>query len=821
MQEDLFSGKIIDIPIEEEVKNSYLNYSMSVIVSRALPDVRDGLKPVHRRILFGMYDMGIRHNLPTKKSARIVGDVLGKLHPHGDQSVYDALVRLAQEFSLRYPYIYGQGNFGSVDGDPPAAMRYTEARLSKIAEENLHDLEKETVGFVPNYDSSLLEPSVLPSKIPTLLINGASGIAVGMATNIAPHNITEVCSGVIAYIDNPDIDTIGLMEFIKAPDLPTGGQIYGKKGIYDAYETGHGRFTIRSKYNLEEKKERTAIIFYEIPYQVNKANLIISIAELVKDKKIEGISDIRDESDRDGLRIVIETKKNANVNLILNYLFTNTSLQINFSINSLALVNGRPETLPLKSIIHHFVEHRKEVIKKRTVYDLNKAKQRLHIVEGLKIAIENLDSVLETIKKSKSLDNLRIDLISSYKLDKDQVGAILDIRLQKLSSMETEKLINEHTELIKTIEKLGDILSQDKEIYKIIKKETKEIITNFGDERKSEIVGQEIDSIEEEDLIQQEDVVLIITRLGYIKRVYEKEYKTQGRGGRGSNSSNLIDEDFINQVFIASTHDYLLILTNLGKAYWIKVYQVPIGSKTSRGAHIKSILQLSHGEEISAVISIKDFVDDEFIFFATRNGTIKRTSLSELKNAKKRGVNAINLREDDSVASAFLSSGKGDILLVTKNGYGLRFAQQNLRVMGRQAQGNKGIKLKDDDKLASALEIKDSHLIMIISEKGFGKRFDPQELKSHNTNTMGQSIFSKTGGKGSIADIINIHEDDNLIAITEQGIAIKVEAEKIRKVSRQAGGVRIVNIKGEDRVASIAVSKLEDEEILSQLDQEV
>ncbi|NCN05072.1 MAG: DNA topoisomerase (ATP-hydrolyzing) subunit A [Spirochaetales bacterium] len=804
-------GRIIPIAIEDEVKTSYLNYAMSVIVSRALPDVRDGLKPVHRRILHGMNEMGLRSDKAPKKSARIVGDVLGKFHPHGDQSVYDALVRLAQEFSMRYPLVNGQGNFGSVDGDPPAAMRYTEARMHKLAEEMLRDIKKETVDFVPNYDDSMEEPSVLPAALPYLLVNGASGIAVGMATNIPPHNLNQVSNAIAAYIDNPDIGLEGLMEHVTGPDFPTGGIIFGKRGIRQAYATGRGKVTVRSKFSIESMASgRDVILIHEIPYQVNKANLIIRISELVQEKVIDGISDLRDESDRDGMRIVIELKRGTSPKIILNQLFSHTQLQVNFNVNSLALVNGKPQVLTLKDMIVHFVAHRKEVIVRRTKYDLRKAEERAHILEGLKIALENIDEVIKIIKESESVDSARSRLRARFELSELQAQAILDMRLQKLTSLETRKILEELRELMALIQELKDLLASEEKILSVVRSETLDLATRFAQPRRTDIVLDEVEEINIEDLIQKEDMVVLISNKGYIKRVPFSSYRIQARGGRGSSSATLRDDDFIQQIFVASTHDMIMILSSEGKAYWLKVHEVPEGSRTSKGQHIRGLLQISANEDVAAVVSLKSFSDDEFIFFATSRGRVKKVKTSEFRNAKTRGIAAIGLEGDDKIVSAILTTGEQDILLVSRRGRGLRFAQNTVRVMGRTAKGVGGMNLRSTDELSGALEVTDETNILMITEFGRGKRVLAGEFTPHGRNTGGQRIYAVTPSGGEVIGALGVADEDQIIIMTSHGTTIKVRAKLISQQGRSSLGVRVVNIQKPDFVIGLATAAKEE-----------
>ncbi len=798
-------GRTILVPIEDEVKVSYLNYAMSVIVSRALPDVRDGLKPVHRRILYAMNESGLRHDRPYKKTARIVGEVLGKYHPHGDQSVYDALVRMAQDFSLRYPLIDGQGNFGSIDGDAPAAMRYTEARLAKIADEILRDINKETVDFVPNYDDSLKEPVVLPSALPTLLVNGASGIAVGMATNIPPHNLKEVVSAIVAQIDNPDITVDELMKHIKGPDFPTGGIIFGRKGIRNAYKTGRGKIVVRARITLETGKSgKEMIIVKELPYQVNKANLIVKIADLVRERQIEGIADLRDESDRHGMRIVIELKRNVAPKLILNKLFLHTNLQVNFAVNSLALVNGVPKELSLKDFISEFIKHRREVVIRRSKYELRKAEERAHILEGLKIALENIDEVVAIIKKSRNVDTARTNLIKRFKLSEKQAQAILDMRLQKLTSLETRKIIEELKEVKARIKYLKALLASEKMILDVVKQETLEIGKAYGDERRTEIMDEEVEEINIEDLIAKEDMVILISHNNLIKRIPVSAYRRQNRGGKGSQSVNLRTDDFIENIFIASTHDYIMFITSEGLAYWLKVYEIPEGSRTSRGQSIKTLISISNDEEITAVVALKGFSEDTYLFMATNRGIVKRVKTADFVNAKSRGIRAIKLDKNDKLMSAKITTGNNDVVLITRKGHALRFNESNVRVMGRATRGVQGIKLSPDDELVGVVNVNKNEEIFVISEFGFGKMMKYDLFSNHGRGTRGQICYKVSEKTGEIAGVLSVGKKDDVICITSQGIAIKVRSKQIPSQGRAAMGVRMVNIEKPDIVVGVA-----------------
>ena len=807
------SGRVIPVSIEDEIKNSYLTYAMSVIVSRALPDARDGLKPVHRRILYAMSEMGLHYDRELKKCGRIVGDVLGKYHPHGDQSIYDALVRLAQDFSMRYTLVRGQGNFGSVDGDPPAAMRYTEAKMEKITEEILRDIKKETVDFGPNYDDSLKEPIVLPTALPNLLINGTSGIAVGMATNMAPNNLTEVCNAIVAYIDNPEIELKDLMKNITGPDFPTGGIILGKKGIKEAYLTGKGKVTVRSRFSLEvDGSGREKIVVSEIPYMVNKANLMIRIAELVKEKKIEGISDLRDESDRDGMRIVIELKRGVITKVILNQLFSLTSLQQNFNINNLALVKGMPKVLPLKEQIEIFVEHRKEVIIRRSKYDLRKAEERAHILEGLKIALDNIDEVIRIIKESENVDIAREGLMKNFGLSEIQAQAILDMRLQKITSLETRKILEELKEVKALIKYLKELLASEEKILDLISRETAEIAEKYGDKRKTEIVSEEAEEIDVEDMIQKEDMVVLISNKGFVKRIPVSSYKNQARGGKGISSAKLKNEDFIEHLFVASTHDYILFITSEGKAFWLKVHQIPEASKTSRGTMVRTLFAISPNEDINAIVSLKEFSDTSFIFMGTKRGLVKKVTTSAFSNAKTRGIRAIEFNQGDSLVNAILTKGESDIMLMTRRGNALRYSEKNIRASGRTSKGVTGMRLKPEDEVTGLLSITKEDKVLIITEKGYGKRLDYNLFQHHGTRTRGQIAYKTTEKTGEIIGVIPVGEKDQLMCSSSQGTTIKIKVEEISIQGKSASGVKVVNITPPDFLVSIAKVSKEEEE---------
>ncbi|MEW5814594.1 MAG: DNA topoisomerase (ATP-hydrolyzing) subunit A [Spirochaetota bacterium] len=798
-------GKVIPVSIEDEIKASYLNYAMSVIVSRALPDVRDGLKPVHRRILYAMNEMGLRSDRPFKKCGRIVGDVLGKYHPHGDQSIYDALVRMAQDFSLRYPLVHGQGNFGSVDGDPPAAMRYTEAKLYKVAEEMLRDIKKNTVDFGPNYDDTILEPLVLPAALPFLLVNGASGIAVGMATNMAPHNLVEVANAIAAVIDNPEISIKEIMRYIKGPDFPTAGIIFGVKGIVEAYETGRGRITVRAKCSLETTKSgKETVIVSELPFAVNKANLIVRIADLVRERKIDGIIDLRDESDRNGMRIVIELRRGIIPKVVLNQLFSMTQLQQNFSINNLALVKGIPKILNLKDLITCFIEHRKEVVIRRTKFDLEKAEERAHILEGLKIALDNIDEVIAIIKKSSTVETARVNLVKRFSLSEKQAQAILDMRLQKLTSLETKKLMDELLEIQAFITYLKALLSSETKILGVVKQETLDIARDYGDARRTEIIPDEVQEINIEDLIQKEDMVVLISNRGFIKRIPVSAYKSQSRGGKGLSSATLKNEDFIVHLFIASTHDYILFITSEGKAYWLKVHEIPEASRTARGQQMKTLLAISANEEITAVVSLQEFTEDNCIFMATGRGVVKKVTTSDFSNARTRGIIAIKLDSGDRLVSAMLTSGKDEVVLVTRGGNALRFKEESVRAMGRASRGVQGIRLVKGDELAGALTVNTEEQMLLISGNGYGKRIEYDNFSAHGRATKGQIAYKTSEKTGEIVGTLSVKKEDDLVCITSQGNALKLKLKEIPVMGKAAHGVRIVNIQKPDAVVGMA-----------------
>jgi len=810
-------GRVIPVAIEDEVKTDYLNYAMSVIVSRALPDVRDGLKPVHRRLLYAMDSLGLGPGVKPKKSALIVGETMGKYHPHGDLALYDALVRMAQDFSLRYPLIKGQGNFGSIDDDPPAAMRYTEAKLAKIGDEILQDLQKETVDFVPNYDDSLREPSVLPSAVPNLLVNGSSGIAVGMATNMVPHNLVEICEAVRAHIDNPDITIDELMRFVHGPDFPTGGVILGHRGIRDAFKTGRGKLLVRGKFNVETTKTgKEKIVFTEIPYNVNKAMLLEKIGQLMRDKIIDGISNANDESDREGIRIVIELKKGAILKVVLNQLFSNTQLQISIGVINLALVGGKPQCLNLKELVHHFIEHRVEVVTRRTRYELRKAEERAHILEGLVIALANIDEVIAVIKASRDVADARLKLQERFLLSEAQSEAIVEMRLGRLTSLEIEKIEAELAELKVRITYYKSLLDDENKLRGVIKDETGIIADKFGDKRRTEIIAGEVENINIEDLIKKEEMMILISNLGYVKRVPVSAYRNQGRGGKGMQSAKLAEDDFVEQIFVASTHEYIMFITSAGKAYWMKVHELPEGSRISKGSHIKSLLTVSPNEDITAVVSLKDFSDNEFVFMGTSRGVVKKVKTSEFANAKTRGIIAINLDDNDKLVSALLTNGNDEVVLISRRGQALRTHEDNVRAMGRSSRGVAGMKLAEGDELAGMLRVdngKDAdgadlppekiEKMLILSEFGFGKRVEFGEFSSHGRGTGGQKIYTVGEKTGEIIGCVSVLEDEDIMCITSQGKSIKLKVSEIRVMGRAAQGVRILSIDKPDFVIGL------------------
>jgi DNA gyrase subunit A len=797
--------KILPRTLEEEMKSSYIDYAMSVIVARALPDVRDGLKPVHRRVLYGMHDLGMAHNKPYKKSARIVGEVLGKYHPHGDTAVYDSMVRMVQDFSLRYPLVDGQGNFGSVDGDSPAAMRYTEARLARISEEMLRDLDKNTVDFVPNFDDSLQEPTVMPSYLPNLLINGSSGIAVGMATNIPPHNLGEVVDGLINLIKNPAITIEKLMKNIIAPDFPTAGIIYGYAGVKEAFLTGRGRIIVRAKANIETQKNgREHIIVTELPYQVNKANLIEKIAELVHGGKIDDISNIRDESDRDGLRVVIELKKDAQPPIVLNQLFVHTQMQTTFGVIMLALVNGVPKVLNLKEMLQHFLSHRMDVLIRRTKFELDAAEKRAHILEGYIIALDNIDAVIQTIKKSKDVETAKQNLMKKFKLSEIQAKAILDMRLQRLTGLERQKIEEEYKETIKLIEKLKGILKNEERRNIIITEELLELKKKYADARRTEIV-YDYEDFSLEDIIAEEDVVVTISHSGFIKRFPVSGYRKQGRGGKGVTGAGTKDDDFIEHMFIASTHQYILFFTDKGRVYWLKVHEIPEGGRAARGRSILNILQKEKEEMITAFVAVKEFSDDKFLIMATEHGTVKKTVLSAYGNVRKGGINAINLKKNDRLIEVKMTDGTNDIMIGTRNGFAVRFHEKDVRDMGRTATGVRGVRLGKGDKVVGQLVIKRQGMsVLVVTEKGYGKRSDVNDYRI--THRGGKGVITvKTSDKiGKMIAMMEVNDNDELVIISTKGMVIRQSMKDIRVMGRATQGVRVIRLKDGDSIADIA-----------------
>ena len=811
--------RIISINIDEQMRSAYIDYSMSVIVSRALPDVRDGLKPVHRRVLFGMLDLGLNNNKPYKKSARIVGEVMGKYHPHGDASVYDTMVRMAQEWSLRYPLVEGQGNYGSIDGDNPAAMRYTEARLEKIAEEMLADINKDTIDYQLNFDDSLQEPTVLPAKFPNLLVNGASGIAVGMATNMAPHNLSEVVDATIALIDNRQIEVSELMKYVKGPDFPTGGIIYGFEGPREALETGRGRVVLRARAEIETYNgERERIIVTEIPYQVNKGLMIERTAELVNEKKIEGINAIRDESNREGIRIVYEIKRDSNAAIVLNNLFKYTSLQTSFSVNNIALVHGRPMMLNLRDLIHHFVEHRHEVVIRRTKFELSEAQKRAHILEGLLIALDHLDEVIKLIRSSNTPDDAREGLITQFNLSDIQARAILDMTLRRLTGLERDKIKDEFEALMKTIDYLNSILADEGLRMQIIKDELLEIKEKYGDERKTEMVHSSAE-MNTEDFIEDEDVVITISHEGYIKRTPLTEYRRQGRGGKGSIGSNSRDADFIEHLLIASNHNYMLFFTESGQCFWLRVFEIPEGTRTSKGRAIQNIINIPKEENIKAYIKLislkdKEYLENNYIIMCTRKGTIKKTSLEAYSRPRANGINAININEGDSLLEASLTSGNSEIVMALKSGRAIRFNEATVRPMGRTATGVRGISLdSDNDEVVGMISIDNPETtVLVVSEKGYGKRTDIDDYRVTNRGGKGVKTLNVTDKTGNLVAIKGVTDNEDLMIINKSGIIIRIAISELRTMGRATQGVRLITLKGNDEIASVAKIEHDDEE---------
>lgn len=806
------TGRVINADISEEMRTSYINYAMSVIISRALPDARDGLKPVHRRILYDMWEQGIRYNTPNKKCARIVGDVLGKYHPHGDASVYDALVRLGQDFSLRYPVVSPQGNFGSIDGDPPAAMRYTEARMSRIGEEMLADIQKDTVDFTPNYDESTTEPSVLPAAFPFLLTNGSSGIAVGMATNLAPHNLQEVVDGICAYIDNPDITIPELMNYIKGPDFPSYGVICGKKGIMDAYTTGKGKIVIRSRYEIEENDHgHDSIIFTELPYQVNKAELVKKIDDLRKDNIIPNISQVRDESGRDGIRVVIELKQGAVPKIVLNMLFSRTALQSNFNAYNLALVEGKPVLMTLKDMVSIYVNHREDVIERRTRFDLKKAEERAHILLGLKIGLENIDEVIRIIKESEDNNVASVELQNAFQLTKIQADAIIDMKLGRLSHLETDKILNELSDLEAKIAYYKDLLSDRNKILGVVRDEIRKIGENYGDRRRTEIIEQELDDASPEDFIKKEDVVISISKKGFAKRLSTTEYKAQARGGKGTIGAKLVDGDYVDHLFICSSHDIVMFVTDFGKAYYIKAFEIPEGAKNTKGANIKNFLQIENNEKVTSVITFPAFSDDLYLLMVTKNGVAKKVMLNDFRNAKVRGVKAIILDDGDLLQSSIFVKNDDDVMIITRGGKGLRIHAEDVRTMGRATHGVRGIRLIGDDEVIGVVTVDDSRRILMVTDKGKGKQVRFNQFNVHGRGTMGQKIY--TVEDSGLIGAVSVDDDSDVVFITMKGQTIRVHAKDISIQGRAAMGVKVASFKKkDDTVNAIAVTGYQEEE---------
>ncbi len=809
------------------MKSSYIDYSMSVIVSRALPDVRDGLKPVHRRVLYGMHDMGNTSTRPYKKSARVVGNVMGKLHPHGDSAIYDTMVRMAQEWSLRYMLVDGQGNFGSMDGDSPAAMRYTEVRMKKIAEEMVKDIDKDTVNFQLNFDDSLEEPTVLPTRIPCLLVNGASGIAVGMATNMPPHNLTEVANATVAYVEDPDIDIAGLMQHVTAPDFPTGGEIYGYSGVKEAFETGRGRIVLRGTANIEPVKERDCIIITEIPYQVNKADMIRKTADLVNDKKIEGIADIRDESDRNGMRIVYILKRDAVPNVVLNKLYKYTQLQSSFSVNNIALVNGRPEMCNLKDMIHHFVEHRHEVIVRRTKFEKMQAEKRAHVLEGLLIAIDNLDAVIKLIRGSKTVDDAKSGLVKAFKLSDIQAKAILELRLQKLTGLERDKIKTEYDDLIDLIKRLTEILNEKSIRMQIVIDEMNEVKEKFGDERRTSINYAGGD-MRIEDIIPDAEVVITISNLGYVKRTLLSEYRTQSRGGVGSRGASARDSDFIEHVFVATNHNYLLFFTELGRCFWLRVFEIPEASRTSKGKAIVNLINIPSDDRVKTFINTKDlrnedYVKDNYVVMCTKRGVIKKTSLEAYSRPRSNGINAITVRDGDTLLEARLTNGEHEVLMAIGSGKAIRFPEDKVRAMGRNAAGVKGMKfdLDQDFVVGMVCPESDQESILVVSENGYGKRTLVEDYRITNRGGKGVKTLNITEKTGDLIGLVRVNDDEDLMITTKNGIMIRMPVEGIRVMGRATQGVRVINLKKGEVIASIAKVPRSDEEDTTDMEGQV
>jgi DNA gyrase subunit A len=809
-------GVVIQQIIEEELQKSYLDYAMSVIIGRALPDVRDGLKPVHRRILFAMNDLGMRHNQPYKKCARIVGEVLGKYHPHGDMAVYDSLVRMAQDFSLRYTLIDGQGNFGSVDGDSPAAMRYTEARLAKVADELLQDLDKETVLMVENFDGSLKEPSVLPAKVPNLLVNGSSGIAVGMATNIPPHNLQETCAAIIALIDKPDIETLELAKLMPGPDFPTGGIIQGKTGIYQYYASGRGKLRVRAVIQQEKVKEKTKLIISEIPYQLNKADLITEIADGVKDKKLEGITDIRDESDRDGMRIVIDLRKDASPEIVENTLLHHTRCQVTFGVIMLAIVDGQPKVLGLKPILEQYLLHRRNVVRKRTEFDLRKAEDKEHLLEGLVIALDHIDPIITLIKKAKTTEEARTGLMSNYKLSEKQSNAILEMRLSRLTGLEQSKIRDDLAQTKILIADLKDILSSEVRILKIIKIELQELSDTYKSLRKTKIVEGGEENIDLEDLIEPEDVVVTISHENYCKRLPVNTYRTQNRGGKGVTAATMKEEDYIEHLFIANTHAWLLVFTDKGKIYWTKVYNIPEGSRISKGKPIINIVKVSPGEKVRAVIPVKDFAPDKFLLFATKNGLLKKTSLDAYGNVREGGIIALNLEEGDDLISVMLTGGHDTVFLASANGNAVRCSEEDVRATGRNSTGVIGIRLEKGDEVVDAFISRDNETILTVTENGYGKRTEASEYRYISRGGKGVINIITSERNGKVVAVKSVDEKHDIMLISKNGITIRTPATGISVIGRNTQGVRLMNLKGGDKTVACTLVEHEDETVITE-----
>jgi len=803
-------AKIIEVDLEEEMKHSYIDYAMSVIVGRALPDVRDGLKPVHRRILYSMHELGLTPDKPYRKSARIVGDVLGKYHPHGESAVYDSMVRMAQDFSMRYPLVDGHGNFGSIDNDPPAAMRYTEARLTPLAMEMLTDIDKDTVDFMPNFDETLKEPIVLPARFPNLLVNGSSGIAVGMATNIPPHNLRETIDAAIKIIDDPDISIEELMKILKGPDFPTGGIIMGRDGIKEAYTTGRGRIKVRGKTSIEPiQGGRSRIVVNEIPYQVTKADLIVQIANLVKDKKIDGISDVRDESDKEGMRIVIDLKRDVNPNVILNLLYKHTRLEDTFGIIMLALVNNQPKVLNIKQMFYYYIDHQKDVIIRRTRFDLEKAEARAHILEGLRIALDNIDAIVALIRASKTVQIAKDGLMSQFNLSERQAQAILEMRLQRLTGLERDKIEQEYTELMKTIEYLHSVLADEGLVYKIIKDELMTIRNKYGDNRRTQISSR-ANEIEIEDLIQEEDVAITLTHFGYIKRIPLDTYKSQRRGGRGISGMHTREEDFVEHIFVTSTHSHILFFTNKGKAYIMRAYDIPEASRQAKGTAIINLLNISGGEKISAVIPIRHINNEKYLIMATRQGYIKKTDISEYDNIHKNGLNAITLNDGDELIGVEMTNGENEVIISTKEGMAIRFSEDDVRPMGRPARGVKAIKLRPGDEVIDMELVDNEADLLMVSENGFGKRTPLKEYRLQSRGGRGIITMKITEKTGPLAAIKVVHEDDEIVMITSDGVIIRLEVSGIPVQGRSTQGVTLMKVENGQRVVSLAKFESED-----------